>query len=419
MAQLSLAPSVLGMALPDQAVILCGGLGTRLGSLTQSTPKPLLPVAGKPFLDILIEEVARQGVRRFLLLAAFEPDQIQRFAAGARERLNLDIEVEVGLEPGQAGTGGALWHSRDRLSDTFFLLNGDSWLNLSLVDLVRVLVGSTDVIGALSLREVPDGARFGRVALEGRRLSAFGLAPRPGEPALINAGVYLFRRNLVDHLAAECSLERDVLPHLAAAGRLNGLPSQGYFIDIGIPEDFHRAQIELPQRRTRPALFLDRDGVINEDLGHVGTVDRFRWMPGAREAIAMANAWGYFVFVVTNQAGIAKARYTEADYWVLRRHIRRELAEFGAHIDDERFCPFHPEGVIDDYRCVSDMRKPAPGMLLDLLKRWPVDVERSLMIGDRDTDVAAARAAGIRGSLYTEGRLDDRLLQLMRDGPHD
>lgn len=399
-----------------QAVILCGGLGTRLGSLTASTPKPLLPVAGRPFLEILIEEIARQGIKRILLLAAFASDQVRAFAAALPKTLGMDIEVTIAIEPDRAGTGGAVWHAKDQLDELFYLFNGDSWFDVPLGELARALPADPEVVGILSLRRLPEAGRYGVVTLAGDRIAQFAAKAEAGSgPVLVNAGVYLFRRSLVDALSPLCSLEQDGLAALGDQGRLAGLPADGYFLDIGIPDDYARAQTEIPAHRRRPALFLDRDGIINIDHGHVGSVDRFEWIAGARDAVLRANRLGYYVFIVTNQAGIAKGYYTEADYQAVKAHVRAGLAEIGAHVDDERHCPFHVEATIEAYRRDTDWRKPGPGMLLDLMRRWPVDAANSLMVGDRDSDMAAASAAGIAGHLFPGGNLDDFLAPLLKE----
>ncbi|WP_181703814.1 D-glycero-alpha-D-manno-heptose-1,7-bisphosphate 7-phosphatase [Chthonobacter albigriseus] len=160
----------------------------------------------------------------------------------------------------------------------------------------------------------------------------------------------------------------------------------------------------------KPAMFLDRDGVLNVDHGYVGTPDRFDWIPGAREAIAHANRADFLVFVVTNQSGIARGYYSEADFARLRDHIRAELAGTGAWIDDERHCPYLEDAPIEAYRQASTWRKPEPGMILDLLDRWPVDRSRSFLVGDRDSDLEAARRAGIAGHLFEGGDLHGFLL---------
>lgn len=155
----------------------------------------------------------------------------------------------------------------------------------------------------------------------------------------------------------------------------------------------------------RPAVFLDRDGVLNIDRGYVSRVEDFEWVEGARETVKHFNDLGHLVFVVTNQSGIGRGYYDEGAVHALHAFIEEDLRAVGAALDDWRYCPFHPEATIDRYREAHPWRKPEPGMLLDLMAHWPVDPARSFLIGDKPSDMAAAKAAGIAGHLFPGGDL--------------
>ncbi len=248
------------------------------------------------------------------------------------------------------------------------------------------------------------GARYGRVELAGDSVRAFIPAGESDQP--INAGIYLMRKTILGSIrTSPCSLEKDVLPGLAARGLLEGRIHRGPFIDIGIPEDFARAQSFVPEIVRRPAVYFDRDGVLNEDLGYVHRPDQFRWIEGAREAVRWLNDNGYYVFVVTNQAGVARGYYDEETVQSLHRWMSAELQKSGAHIDGFEYSPHHPEGTIERYRRDSDLRKPGPGMLKKLMADWPTDPSGSLLVGDRETDIQAAAAAGVQGHLFAGGDL--------------
>jgi D-glycero-D-manno-heptose 1,7-bisphosphate phosphatase len=156
---------------------------------------------------------------------------------------------------------------------------------------------------------------------------------------------------------------------------------------------------------SRPALFLDRDGVINLDKGYVSCISDFEFVEGAPEAIAAFNALGWYVFVVTNQSGIARGFYTENDMHNLHRWMEGELAKAGARIDRIYYCPFHEDGEVLRYRRDSFDRKPKPGMLLRAMADFPVVRERSFLIGDKQADLLAARAASVAGFLFGGGNL--------------
>ncbi|HVA12778.1 MAG TPA: D-glycero-beta-D-manno-heptose 1,7-bisphosphate 7-phosphatase [Stellaceae bacterium] len=382
-----------------QAVILGGGKGTRLAT---TGPKPLVEVGGKPFLRYLLAELRRFGIVDIVVLTG-------PFADAYRARLGDGSQFGVRLtyvaEPDPAGTGGALTYAARHLAPEFLLLNGDSFFDINLVDLMTRTFSPGWLIG-LALREVEDVARYGAVGLDGDKVTAFGEKAVAG-PGIINAGIYRLRREAVAELGPPpVSLEKDTLPRLVARGQVRGVVYPGRFIDIGVPDDLARARTLMPSWERRPAAFLDRDGVLNRDHGYVHKSEDFEWLPGAREAVKRLNDAGYLAIVVSNQAGIARGLYATEDVEKLHRWINGELAKTGAHMDAFYYCPHHPTEGIGKYRRVCDCRKPAPGMLLHAIREWPIESPASFMIGDKDIDMQAAAAAGIRGIHFSGGNLD-------------
>lgn len=157
----------------------------------------------------------------------------------------------------------------------------------------------------------------------------------------------------------------------------------------------------------RPAIFFDRDGTLNINHGYVHTPEKFEWTPKAPEAIRWANQQGYWVFVVTNQAGIARGYYTGMQFLEFTQWIDQQLVAENAYIDHTFYCPHHPEGTVEPYNVVCECRKPKTGMLKQAVERFEVDLGRSLMVGDKDLDVQAAENFGIPGFKYEQGSLLD------------
>ena len=385
-----------------QAVVLVGGRGTRLGELTADTPKPMLPIGDRPFLELLIDEISRHGIDELLLLCGYLGEGlVDRFDGTTKHGCRIKCQ----MEDAPAGTAGALRNAYDALAPEFLLLNGDSFFDINLLDLPSAARDGRR-LGAVALRPLTDTGRFGRVTLDDELIGSFAEKSGFG-PGLINGGVYFLRREAIERVTSlPCSLERELFPILATEGTLSGRVYDGYFIDIGIPEELARARRQLPGRR-RPALFLDRDGVLNVDSGYLHRAEDLCWVPGAIETVKRFNDLGWFVVVVTNQAAIARGYCDEIAVRTLHAFMQRELQANGAHVDAFFYCPHHPDGIVAEFAIPCTCRKPAPGMLLEAARQWPIDLEASILIGDKDSDVVAARRAGVRGVLFEGGSLAD------------
>jgi D,D-heptose 1,7-bisphosphate phosphatase len=393
-----------------EAVILAGGLASRLGDIAGSVPKSMLPVAGYPFIDHLAWNLRRHGIERIVLAGGRLGDVLaEHVGDGSR----WGLRAEVVIEPEPLGTGGATALAAQRLEgDEFLLLNGDTLFDVNYLDLARVR-RTTGASIAMALREVDDAARYGAVRLDAIRVTAFAEKSAVG-PGLVNGGVYVLARDaLAGAPAGAFSLEHDVMPALVSARRVAGSVYPGAFIDIGIPEALAIASDEVAAWRDMRMVLLDRDGVLNVDHGWTHTPEAWEWMPGAIDAVKAINDAGALAVVVTNQAGIARGLYTEAEYLAFERWIAQQLAENGAHLDAVYHCPHHPTVGDTELTRACDCRKPSPGMILAALRDFETDSARAVLVGDKESDLAAAAAAGVAAVHYVGGDVGELVRQVL------
>lgn len=391
----------------DQLVVLVGGKGTRLGELTKNTPKPLMPITNdKVFLDYFLENSSRQGFRDIILLAGHMGDQVEE---RYHNKIIGNARISVIIEPTPLGTGGAFRYARERLAPTFIAANGDTLFDINMRGLDAELQQNSALAGVLALRHVEDSQRYGSVVKNSNGTVvrfAEKEATRNPVAGFINGGIYALRRETLDLLPeGSSSIETDLFPKLVEAAALGTVESNGYFLDIGLPSTLEIARRELPQRR-RPALFLDRDGVINVEKNYLHKVSDFEWIEGVKSVIKRRNDLGHSVIVVTNQAGVAKGLYEEADIWRIHQYIQNELHAIGAFVDAFYYCPYHEHAIVPRYKIKGHPdRKPNPGMLLKAAHDHPINLSQSSLIGDMPHDVAAAAEVGVKGYLFNGGDL--------------
>ena len=179
------------------------------------------------------------------------------------------------------------------------------------------------------------------------------------------------------------------------------------FIDIGVPKDFYSTPVFIKKNFPKKAIFFDRDGVLNEiNKGeYIVNKNQYKWNKGAKEIIKFFNDNNYYVFIISNQAGIGKGFIKIKDYLGIEKKIKEDLLKIGAHIDKIYFCPYHESAIIKKYRRKSFFRKPNPGMILKSLKEFPVIKKGSYFIGDNQTDKMAAKKAGIKFLMFKKKNL--------------
>ena len=254
------------------------------------------------------------------------------------------------------------------------------------------------------LKRVENANRYGRVIVQDNHINEFKEKDTSfSQPGLINAGIYWVTKDLFGKdLPNKFSFEQDVLEPKIPQLKPQFMLADDYFIDIGIPESYAQAQQELKSviygDATNRALFLDRDGIINEDINYLHKIEDCRFIPGIFEFCEQYKQNGYKLIVVTNQAGIAKGRFTEQDYKNLTDFIHSQFYKKNCEITAEYYCPYHIDGI-PPYNRNSFYRKPNPGMILRAAKDYNLDLKKSVLIGDNETDILAGKSAGVGNTI--------------------
>lgn len=381
-----------------EAIVLAGGFGTRLAHVVPDVCKPMAPVAGRPFLRFIMDQLAAAGFDRAVVADGYRREQIEDFFGSAYR----GMEIEYSPEVTPLLTGGAVRRALGRCeSDWVFVLNGDTWLDVDFAAMEAVASDAPeDASAVIAVKRMHDFERYGTVDVDADvTLTAFH-EKRPCEEGLINAGVYLLRRHALDDMPEKFSLESDYFERVVGDGSLRAVECAGDFIDIGVPEDYELAQTMLaPLARPWKLAMFDRDGTINVDTGHLHEPEKLELIPSTVDIMrGYSDDTDYKVVVVTNQAGIAKGLYTEADMRHLHRYMEDELEKLGVHVDAWFFCPHHP-----DYTGPCGCRKPAPGMLMAAMRDFDSDPTGCILYGDMPSDRLAAQSAGISFILVEEG----------------
>lgn len=381
-----------------EAIVLAGGFGTRLAHVVPDVCKPMAPVAGRPFLRFIMDQLAAAGFDRVIVADGYRREQIEDFFGSAYR----GMAIEYSPEDTPLFTGGAVKMALGRCrSDWVFVLNGDTWLDVDFTAMEAAAADAPDSVSAvIAVKRMRDFERYGTVDVDaGGALAAFH-EKRPCEEGLINAGVYLLRRDALNNMPEKFSLESDYFERVVDGGALRAVECTGGFIDIGVPEDYELAQTMLaPLARPWKLAMFDRDGTINVDTGHLHEPEKLELIPSTVDIMrGYSDDPDYKVVVVTNQAGIVKGLYTEADMHHLHRYMEDELERLDVHVDAWYFCPHHP-----DYTGPCECRKPAPGMLLAAMRDFDANADDCVMYGDMPTDQLAAQSAGISFLLVEEG----------------
>ena len=378
-----------------EAIILAGGLGTRLKEIVPDLPKCMAPVAGHPFLTYVIRYLLSQGIEKFIFSLGYKHSIIEGFINTQFSTITTQFSIEE--EP--LGTGGGIRLACEKTSEsTALLVNGDTLFKINLEELVS-FHAEHNADCTLALKPLHNFDRYGVVEInEGHSIKNFK-EKQFYDKGYINGGVYILNavEFLKEDLPAKFSFEKDYLEKFYDKRKIYGLIQNEYFIDIGIPEDYKRAQEELKQPTLdlnfidkNWTLFIDRDGVINHEKkdGYILNWREFEFYKDVKETFPKFNDKFGKIIVISNQRGVGKGLMTETDLNSIHQHMQKQIEMTGGRIDKVYYCcstdDKHPE------------RKPNPGMFLKAKKDLPsIDFSKSIMVGNKPSDMSAGRNAGM------------------------
>ena len=349
-----------------EAVILAGGFGTRLSHVVSDVPKPMAPVYGKPFLTYLLDRLIDAGIYRVILATGYKHACIESYF-GTSYR---GAEISYSQETTPLFTGGAIRQAADYVTgDDFVVLNGDTLFDIDFRKLYDFHVQHHANL-SIALRQVNDTSRYGSVTCANNNI--------------------IKKKKKAE---SKFSFEKELMQPMAGDPSFYGLRFTDYFIDIGVPEDYYRAQKEFKTLFPEDEfLFLDRDGILNKHLpgDYVRNWSMWEWLPGVLDAMPLLAKRYRRIFIVSNQQGVGKGLMTQADLDDVHRHMLSDIEAAGGRIDKVYVCT-------DLEAAHSPNRKPEIGMALQAKIDFPeVDFHRSVMVGDSKSDELFAQRSGMR-----------------------
>lgn len=409
-----------------QAIILAGGKGTRLAERLRGLPKPLVPIGGEPLLQRQLLLLKRAGIHDVTILVNHKAEAIAEFCR-AHQDFGMGIRlVDDGIPRGTAGATLAALDMLPQQANDLLVLYGDTLLN---VDIDRLFAFHDSHAGAATLFLHPNShpQDSDLVEMDGQgRIRAIHAYPHPPQAIyanLVNAALYVLRRDallpwrpLAEENPRVIDFAKELFPRMLAAGQaLYGYNSPEYIKDVGTPVRLDSAEEDIATGRygsgslasPRAAVFLDRDGVINQEVGFLRRREDFTLLPGAAEAIRRCNQSGLLCVVVTNQPVIARGECTEEELATIHAWMDTLLGKEGAYLDRLYHCPHHPDagyaGERPELKIACTCRKPEIGMLEQARHDLNIDFSRSWLVGDRTGDILAAHRAGVRSILVRTG----------------
>jgi histidinol-phosphate phosphatase family protein len=375
-----------------QAVILAGGRGTRLQPLTDTVPKPMILLNGKPFLEYLIELLKENGISEIVLLLGYLPEKItEYFGDGSR----FGVQITYSISDISDETGTRIKKAERLLQQDFLLMYCDNYLPLNLKKLLE-FHEKQKTMASVTVYTNKDKITKNNVFVDEKGyVITYDRTRQAKDLNGVDVGFFILSKKIMEWMPEEnFSFQNVIIPRLIDQHQLSG-----YFIDNRYYSIGSLERLPLTEKFLQPkkVIFLDRDGVINKKppkAEYVKNWTEFEFLPGAIDALALLTKNGYQIYLISNQAGIARGAMTEQDLDTIHENLQRELHNQGANINGIYYCP---HGWNDNCDC----RKPKPGMLLQAAREHNLDLTKTFFIGDDERDVEAGNAAGCKTILVT------------------
>ena len=395
---------------------MAGGKGTRMASFAPDTPKPMIPVHGKPILHHQLDCLVKNNLKDILIVTGYLGHVIRDYFG---DGTGFGCSVTYFEETEPLGSGGALYKIFDRVDDDFILVNGDIIFDIDFSRFIS-FYKSQDAWAALVVH--PNSHPYDSALIftgkDQRVINWLNKEePRYYYRNQVNAGIHIVSKNLLRAVKPSCEkvdLDREILKPLIPSGKIFAYSTPEYIKDAGTPDRFAQVSLDiesgLVRRRNlsmkQRAVFLDRDGTLNKTKGFIHNPDDFELLDGVPEAVRKINQSGFLAVVITNQPVIARGECSVEELDGIHQKMETELGKKGAFIDDLFYCPHHPDGGFPgerpEYKIDCGCRKPKPGMILRAAEKYNIDLAQSYMVGDDMRDVRAGINAGCIPVLLTE-----------------
>lgn len=409
-----------------QAVVLMGGLGSRLKEQTTERPKPLVEVWGKPFFEYEFHLLLQSGFRKFVFLVGYRANMLEEYF-GDGSRYGEDVSIQYSYD-GETllGTGGAIIKALPLLEEDFMLVYADSFMDVDYFQIMyRYFVGKAAGMSAL-MTVMENGNRFDKsnVIYQDGGIKVYDKKNITAEMSYIDYGIEVFSKEVFASLAESfCGKAldlSDIQKKLVEEKKCAVCEETHRFYEIGTPVSLKEFTEYAAKRFMEPhgACFIDRDGVINEIVYNEDTeqldsplaISQFQFLPGAVEGLKKLYESGMTLFIVSNQPAAAKGKAALSTLYDINTFMIKELLKEGVQIAEVSICPHHPVGSARTKerflvrKC--DCRKPAAGLLFEIMKKHKIDLTHSYMIGDSYTDMLAGRSAGVKTAFVGDYKCD-------------